>query len=1237
MKWYVLIFFFCITITIFNIFSLFIYIILFSFNIVLYFYLFFISSYFFLKKKGLGKTIQSVALLEYLCNIKGNRGPFIVVAPVSTLEQWRREIETWTNLNCVLYHGSSQSREIIRNLEWKFASGKKHKFLFKFNILVTSYQTILSDIQELSRIRWQYIIIDEGHRLKNNNSKLFIALQSFNVEHRLVLTGTPLQNNIQELWSILNYVDPVKFFELEDFERQYGNLNDSRHRKRLHKILSAYLLRRVKEDVFKSLPVKEETIIETELTTVQKQFYKAILNRNREFLCKGVKSSNVPSLINVMVELRKCCNHPFLINGAEEKIVGNLDQPVSQLLEALINSSAKLIILDKLLTKLRADGHQVLIFSQMTQLLNILEDYLIAKEYPYERLDGSVGLSSRQASIDRFSNKENDNFVFLLSTRAGGLGLNLTAANTVVIFDSDWNPQNDLQAQARCHRIGQTENVKIYRLVTKNTYESEMLNIASKKLGLEMVVLDTSNDDSTLSNGASKALDKDEIDHLLKSGAYELFNTSEEQDKDNEKKLFSEDINSILNRATTRKYDDESSSNKKPTLGNLSKVTYQIDIEDDFWESVLPEHKTSSGLLKQLKANKENEFLKQEVRDQFIQDIKDVIEDLQELLEARSKSFTFTNQSSVVTASKLIDAVINSDFFTSDEKLPLYSLQNSIINTKRERKTVDRTLPAENLVGMESNQTKKSKKEKKLSAAAAEAKKEAELKKETEWSKNLRDKVKTALTSLGPGRWEDITEFIFPNDSQKSKNVYQVRSLCESMIQQYFSRENIGSNELVTLKEDEQPIPKTQTTFYGKYIQSESNLICQKLESYYKSNKIRFTSNMKNDWSNVKIKIENESQFPTIDRVIVKKDTGTTRTVTLPLFEPGQKITLNFDNIPKAISESFIPVYVILRLIGDDKKEGNNCIIHEYSMENPVDSLDIIIPGYVGEYRIQIWAPLFTKTPDINTKKGPYVSLMVQCPEVLEPITRFAAQRWVTQCEFMKALEKLMNMQSPIRPTKLPIWWWNLIDDDDKNIIKGIYKYGYGRFSSIRSDSLFNYKDEDIKSKYETLWNSKSTQEKHNLGYSDENDSSKNDSSKKKLKDNPFEFPSTTTLNSHLKSFLKLNRLIEDTITSSTNSSSNNSPVIPKKSKISKTKVKKSPKSKTSVSTTKKNSTKKLNTNTTTKKKRKIVKKPILSSKQRDTSPENFVKKSKKSKKKHSSISSVSNVSSNSPKGSMPM
>lgn len=421
---------------------------------------------------------------------------------------------------------------------------------YKFHAIITTFEMILTDCPELRNIPWRCVVIDEAHRLKNRNCKLLEGLKMMDLEHKVLLTGTPLQNTVEELFSLLHFLEPSRFPSETTFMQEFGDLKTEEQVQKLQAILKPMMLRRLKEDVEKNLAPKEETIIEVELTNIQKKYYRAILEKNFTFLSKGGGQANVPNLLNTMMELRKCCNHPYLINGAEEKILEefkethNADSPDFQL-QAMIQAAGKLVLIDKLLPKLKAGGHRVLIFSQMVRCLDILEDYLIQRRYPYERIDGRVRGNLRQAAIDRFSKPDSDRFVFLLCTRAGGLGINLTAADTCIIFDSDWNPQNDLQAQARCHRIGQSKSVKIYRLITRNSYEREMFDKASLKLGLDKAVLQSMSGRENAPNGVQQ-LSKKEIEDLLRKGAYGALMDEEDEGS----KFCEEDIDQILLRRT---------------------------------------------------------------------------------------------------------------------------------------------------------------------------------------------------------------------------------------------------------------------------------------------------------------------------------------------------------------------------------------------------------------------------------------------------------------------------------------------------------------------------------------------------------------------------------------------------------------------------------------------------------------------------------------------------------------
>uniref|UniRef100_A0A8C3ADK0 Chromodomain helicase DNA binding protein 6 n=1 Tax=Cyclopterus lumpus TaxID=8103 RepID=A0A8C3ADK0_CYCLU len=536
---------------------------------------------------GLGKTIQSITFLYEIFTM-GIRGPFLIIAPLSTITNWEREFRMWTNLNVIVYHGSQISRQMILQYEmfYRDPQGNTMPGVLKFQGLITTFEMIMADCPELRKLHWRCVVIDEAHRLKNRNCKLLEGLKLMNLEHKVLLTGTPLQNSVEELFSLLNFLEPLQFPSESTFLEEFGDLKTDEQVKKLQAILKPMMLRRLKDDVEKNLAPKEETIIEVELTNIQKKYYRAILEKNFSFLSRGAHQHNMPNLINTMMELRKCCNHPYLITGAEEKILEGFRKYHSPdaldfQLQAMIQAAGKLVLIDKLLPKLLSGGHKVLVFSQMVRCLDIMEDYLIQRRYTYERIDGRVRGNMRQAAIDRFCKPDSDRFVFLLCTRAGGLGINLTAADTCIIFDSDWNPQNDLQAQARCHRIGQSKAVKVYRLITRNSYEREMFDKASLKLGLDKAVLQDINRKGSL-NGVQQ-LSKLEVEDLLKKGAYGALMDEEDEGS----KFCEEDIDQILQRRTqtiTIQTEGKGSTFAKASFISSGNRT-DISLDDpNFWQ-----------------------------------------------------------------------------------------------------------------------------------------------------------------------------------------------------------------------------------------------------------------------------------------------------------------------------------------------------------------------------------------------------------------------------------------------------------------------------------------------------------------------------------------------------------------------------------------------------------------------------------------------------------------------------
>ncbi|KAI0970535.1 SNF2 family N-terminal domain-containing protein [Xylaria arbuscula] len=667
---------------------------------------------------GLGKTIQVISLVALLREQEEYFGPHLVIAPLSTLSNWQDEFAKWTpTIPFVLYHGTIEERQkIFREKIMKhYQKGSPNQ---RFPVVCTSYEIVLRDHAALSKIDWAFIVVDEGHRLKNADAKLFRELQQFKSATRLLITGTPLQNNLKELWSLLHFLMPETFLDWEAFEVwfDFSDLQDEETTaqfiedkesqslvSKIHKVLQPLLLRRIKADVAAYLPKKREYVLYAPMTKEQTDLYNVVSDKKtdtRSYLenkvverlnevnntpnssrrssrqssraasshpaetpspstnnafsllmrpknknasqskatpktsspapkaaskrkpsptsetstSKSAKSSrqSTPStasrtrgrprkslvsykitddvdedkldddafedmlakelenqeedleqdfrdadeikraetldlaklqiadkkLGNPLMQLRLVCNSP---HNFYNPWTYDVNEPID---ESIVTASGKMLLLDRLLPVLFERGHKVLIFSQFKTQLDILHDYCSElRKWNVCRIDGSVAQEDRRQQIKDF-NEDPDYKVFLLSTRAGGQGINLATADTVILFDSDWNPQQDLQAQDRCHRIGQTRPVIIYRFATKGTVEEELLLSADAKRRLEKLVIKKGGfKNMSQKLDASEDIDKETLKALLlKDG--EVYKHS-----GGDKILSQDDIETLLDRS----------------------------------------------------------------------------------------------------------------------------------------------------------------------------------------------------------------------------------------------------------------------------------------------------------------------------------------------------------------------------------------------------------------------------------------------------------------------------------------------------------------------------------------------------------------------------------------------------------------------------------------------------------------------------------------------------------------
>ncbi|KAG1846831.1 SNF2 family N-terminal domain-containing protein [Suillus subluteus] len=476
---------------------------------------------------GLGKTVQIVTFLGTIID-KWQGAPALVVVPNSTITNWVREFTRWApKLRVVPFYGEAKARDVIIEYELFHPSDRKGGPEPKYHVLVTTYETLINprDFNSVFKSipRWEVLVVDEGQRLKSDHSLLFKKLNELHTIHRVIMTGTPLNNNIRELFNLMNFLDPEEWSDLEALEKEHEELNEELVRQ-LHIRLKPYFLRRIKSEVLQ-LPPKNEVIVPLSMAPLQKEIYRSILSQNLDILRSLTQAATTKAgkplvskanLNNMLMQLRKCLQHPYL--NSEDIEPRNLTPAEAH--ERLIGASTKLRFLKMLLPKLKTRGHRILLFSQFVMALDIIEDFVRGEGYKYLRLDGNTKQADRQKGMDEFNKPNSDVFIYLLSTRAGGVGINLYTADTVIIFDPDFNPH---QAIARSHRYGQTKTCLVFKFMVKDSAEERIMLMGKKKLVLDHLIVQKMDDD----DGAGE-----DLQSILTFGAKTLFEEGDESSKD---------------------------------------------------------------------------------------------------------------------------------------------------------------------------------------------------------------------------------------------------------------------------------------------------------------------------------------------------------------------------------------------------------------------------------------------------------------------------------------------------------------------------------------------------------------------------------------------------------------------------------------------------------------------------------------------------------------------------------
>ncbi|CZT41245.1 related to CHD1-transcriptional regulator [Rhynchosporium secalis] len=541
---------------------------------------------------GLGKTIQLIAFMASLVKDNPECWPFLVVTPNSTCPNWRREIKKWApDLRVVAYYGVKKARDMAMEYEL-YPDGCSD---LRAHVVVTSYEAPVDDHSRsfFKKIKWAGMIIDEGQRLKNDENLLYVALKAVKAPFQVLLTGTPLQNNKRELFNLLQFLD--NSINAAELDEKYAELTKE-NLPELHELIRPFFLRRTKLQVLKFLPPMAQVILPVSMSVVQKKLYRSILAKNPE-LIKSIlgqtktvlRPAERGNLNNILMQLRKCLCHPFLYSSAIEEISKTDSEEDVQ--RKLVEASSKFQLLKIMLPKLKERGHRVLLFSQFLMQLDLVEDFLNGLGLPFKRLDGNVGSLEKQKRIDAFNAPDSDLFAFLLSTRAGGVGINLATADTVIIMDPDFNPHQDIQALSRAHRIGQKKKVLVFQLMTKDSAEEKIVQIGRKKMALDQALIE--------SMGAEDDAGVD-LESILKHGAQALF----EDDDRNDIRYDSASVDKLLDRTQVENTntDEEKTAESQFSYARVwanDKGTLTDEVGDDNSDEAPPDLSVWDKILKQ--------------------------------------------------------------------------------------------------------------------------------------------------------------------------------------------------------------------------------------------------------------------------------------------------------------------------------------------------------------------------------------------------------------------------------------------------------------------------------------------------------------------------------------------------------------------------------------------------------------------------------------------------------------